>query len=143
MKQFALLVAAVIAGDAAAQRPTVRSPAPGRTSATDRGQASGDAPREMTAEEKRERIDDAKAGAGILGLGVAGFVCVVLGVIAFEMLPWLIAVMRGHNETMPIFLVCFFLGWTGIGWLIALIWAFSSNTRGNDRRRFGRRDYDD
>ena len=44
-------------------------------------------------------------------------------------LPAIVAFDRKHNNTVPIVLVNIFTGWTGIGWLVALIWAFSDNTK--------------
>jgi hypothetical protein len=40
-------------------------------------------------------------------------------------LPSIVAFHRKHDSRMVIFLINFFLGGTGIGWFIALIWAFS------------------
>ena len=37
-------------------------------------------------------------------------------------LPTILATRRGH-DVLPILLLNFFLGWTGIGWLILFIWA--------------------
>jgi hypothetical protein len=39
-------------------------------------------------------------------------------------LPTIIAVVRHHRNTLAIVLVNIFLGWTGVGWLVALIWSF-------------------
>lgn len=47
-------------------------------------------------------------------------------VIALYFLPIIIAWLRGHHNKAPIFLLNLFLGWTGIGWLAALIWSVSS-----------------
>lgn len=38
-------------------------------------------------------------------------------------LPTLIALLRGHHNAFAIFLTNLLLGWTVIGWLIALIWS--------------------
>ena len=38
-------------------------------------------------------------------------------------LPSIIALARGKRDLLAIFLLNFFLGWTVIGWLVALIWA--------------------
>jgi hypothetical protein len=38
-------------------------------------------------------------------------------------LPSLIALLRNKRDTLSIFLLNFFLGWTCIGWVIALVWA--------------------
>jgi len=39
------------------------------------------------------------------------------------MLPGAIALWNGHPKTTPIMLVNFLLGWTVIGWIVALVWA--------------------
>ncbi|WP_203292424.1 superinfection immunity protein [Maricaulis parjimensis] len=44
-------------------------------------------------------------------------------------LPALIALLRGHDNTFAIFLTNLLLGWTGIGWLVALIWSFTAIRR--------------
>ncbi len=41
-------------------------------------------------------------------------------------LPLAIAFSRGHKDTGPIFVVDLFLGWTLVGWVVALVWAFKS-----------------
>jgi hypothetical protein len=41
----------------------------------------------------------------------------------FYFLPWLIAWSRYHPQQVPIFLGTLFLGWTGIGWVLALVWS--------------------
>ncbi|HKH99833.1 MAG TPA: superinfection immunity protein [Candidatus Sulfotelmatobacter sp.] len=38
-------------------------------------------------------------------------------------LPSIIALARSKRDTLAIFLLNFFLGWTVIGWIVALIWA--------------------
>jgi Superinfection immunity protein len=38
-------------------------------------------------------------------------------------LPTLIALARSKRDTLAIFLLNFFLGWSVIGWVIALVWA--------------------
>jgi hypothetical protein len=52
--------------------------------------------------------------SGLLGLAV---------LLGFYFFPSIIAVCRGHHNTLAIFLLNLFLGWTGLGWLGALIWA--------------------
>jgi hypothetical protein len=46
------------------------------------------------------------------------------GVLYF--LPSIVACKRNHHNNIAIFLVNLFFGWTGIGWMVALIWAFSN-----------------
>jgi hypothetical protein len=38
-------------------------------------------------------------------------------------LPSIIAVARSKRDTLAIFLLNFFLGWSVIGWVVALVWA--------------------
>lgn len=38
-------------------------------------------------------------------------------------LPSIIALARGKRDTLAIFMLNLFLGWSVIGWVIALIWA--------------------
>lgn len=47
---------------------------------------------------------------------------VILGLLMM-FLPTLIALVRSHHNAFAIFLTNLLLGWTVIGWLIALIWS--------------------
>jgi Superinfection immunity protein len=38
-------------------------------------------------------------------------------------LPSIIAVVRSKRDTLAIFLLNLFLGWSVIGWVVALVWA--------------------
>jgi hypothetical protein len=38
-------------------------------------------------------------------------------------LPSIIALARSKRDTLAIFLLNFLLGWTGVGWIVALVWA--------------------
>lgn len=38
-------------------------------------------------------------------------------------LPSIIALLRGKRDTLAIFLLNLFLGWSVIGWVVALVWA--------------------
>ena len=56
-----------------------------------------------------------------------GFI-VALGLVVSAIgyiIPGLIAWDRGHHDQRKIWIVTIVLGWTGIGWVIALIWAFN------------------
>jgi hypothetical protein len=46
-------------------------------------------------------------------------------------LPTIIALARGHLSTLAIFLLNLFLGWTLLGWIIALIWSCTGYTAAN------------
>lgn len=45
------------------------------------------------------------------------------------LLPWIIATTGGHSKTASIGVINLFLGWTLIGWVIALAWAVSEDNR--------------
>lgn len=47
-------------------------------------------------------------------------------VLTLTFIPVIIAMQRKHNDTLLIFLLVFFFGWTIIGWVGALIWSLSS-----------------
>jgi hypothetical protein len=49
-------------------------------------------------------------------------------------LPSLIAFLRGHLSAIAILITNLVFGWTGIGWLVALIWSFTGNTARNRGR---------
>lgn len=48
---------------------------------------------------------------------------------ALYLLPTIVAALRGRHRIAPVALVNFFFGWTVIGWIIALIWATTGETR--------------
>ena len=43
----------------------------------------------------------------------------------FYFLPWGVAASNHHLNTTAIFILNLLLGWTGLGWIVALIWAFT------------------
>jgi len=43
----------------------------------------------------------------------------------FYFLPWIIALVRGHQDTMAIFFLTLLLGWTGLFWIIAFVWSLT------------------
>jgi hydrogenase-4 membrane subunit HyfE len=51
--------------------------------------------------------------------------------IAVYMMPWLAAIGRKHTASSAIGFLNLTLGWTLLGWLIAMIWALTQN---NTRR---------
>ena len=55
------------------------------------------------------------------------FVLLPLGAIHF--LPTIVAALRQGRNTLWIFLLNLFFGWTLIGWIVALIWAFRDEPR--------------
>jgi Superinfection immunity protein len=57
------------------------------------------------------------------------FLYLIFGLMLFAIfahiyfIPSFIAHRRGHHQMMPIFLLNFFLGWSLVGWVAALVWA--------------------
>lgn len=49
----------------------------------------------------------------------------LLASLAIYVLPTIIAVYRQHDSRVPIILVDILLGWTAIGWVVALVWSFT------------------
>lgn len=45
-------------------------------------------------------------------------------------IPTFIAMIRGHMNTGAIFATNLFLGWTVIGWIVAVIWSMTNNRKG-------------
>lgn len=50
--------------------------------------------------------------------------------IAFFLIPTLIAYRRNHPSKLAISLVNLLLGWSGIGWIVALIWSATNANSG-------------
>jgi hypothetical protein len=55
--------------------------------------------------------------------GYAIFILVALFAFAFYFLPSIVALVKRKRNALAIFFLNLFAGWTGVGWLIALIWA--------------------
>jgi len=49
--------------------------------------------------------------------------------VANYFLPTIVAIIRDHPRALPICLFNFFLGWTLLGWIGALIWSLAINRR--------------
>jgi hypothetical protein len=45
------------------------------------------------------------------------------------LLPTGVAVLRGHPNRFPIFLLNLLLGWSFVAWVIALVWSFTAIRR--------------
>ena len=57
------------------------------------------------------------------------FALLLLPLGAIHFMPTIIASLRHSRSVVGIFLVNLFLGWTVIGWIVALIWAFQSEPK--------------
>lgn len=51
------------------------------------------------------------------------------GAIFLYWVPGMIACMRKHRDAGAINVLNLFLGWTLIGWVVALVWAFTGNVK--------------
>ena len=83
-----------------------------------------------------EKKADAEAG---LALVTGSFACMVVTALAslfIYFIPSMVAVMRGHPNTAPILTVNIFLGWTLIGFVVALAWAFTAVDTARSRPRY-------
>jgi hypothetical protein len=47
----------------------------------------------------------------------------------FYFIPTIIALVREHHQSLAIFILNFMLGWSGLGWVLALIWACTAVNR--------------
>jgi hypothetical protein len=61
-------------------------------------------------------------------------------VLALYLLPWLIALQRGHPNAGSIAVIDIFLGWTFVGWVVALAMACSAIPDAGPRGRKGQGD---
>jgi hypothetical protein len=65
------------------------------------------------------------------GRALAGLIAMLIVAVLLYFLPTVVALIRGHLSALAIFLLNLFLGWTLIGWVIALIWSCTGNTSAN------------
>jgi len=63
---------------------------------------------------------------GTNGLALAAAVGFFAGLLALYFAPIVVAHSRRHPNRTPITIVTLFLGWTLIGWVAALAWAYSA-----------------
>ncbi len=68
-----------------------------------------------------------EAIGGALGMGLViggGLFALIL-----YWIPTVIALWRNHPQTWPIVLLNLLVGWTGIGWIAALVWSVAAVRR--------------
>ena len=68
----------------------------------------------------------AAAGGKVLGLVLLVFLVALAFGALFYFVPTAVAILRGHPRIGPITLVNLLLGWTLVGWAVALAWALSA-----------------
>lgn len=59
------------------------------------------------------------------GMALLLFLLIAAAFLCLYFLPWGIAAQRNHPNIIGIFVLNLFLGWSLIGWVIALVWAVS------------------
>ena len=61
--------------------------------------------------------------------GISILILVALAVALFLLffVPTIIAFRRHHRERVPILLVNLLLGWSFVGWVVALVWSLTSH----------------
>lgn len=69
----------------------------------------------------------------VIGFGV------LMALVIIYFIPFIIANQRKHRNQAGIFLLTLFAAWTVIGWIAALIWAFSDNTNEVSSKRADRK----
>lgn len=57
--------------------------------------------------------------------GLIYFVAVLIS----YFIPFIVAKYRGHKQSLAIFMLTLFTGWTFIGWVGALVWACTDNVK--------------
>ena len=66
----------------------------------------------------------------IIIYGVLAIVGLAVGLVVY-FIPAIIGFKRDHANKVAILMLDIFLGWTFVGWVIALVWAFTKNTNEN------------
>jgi hypothetical protein len=70
-----------------------------------------------------------KAALAVVSAGLRGVIAILLSVFTlFYLLPTSIAMVRKHR-TGVVFTINFLVGWTLIGWIVALVLAFGENLK--------------
>jgi hypothetical protein len=65
-------------------------------------------------------------------------ICGIVVLLVVYYVPTMVAYKRGHINATAIFVANFLLGWTVIGWAVAMVWAFTASTAPRpEPRKFG------
>ncbi len=73
--------------------------------------------------------------SGLFGMGAGMGIVIMLLLIVMYFLPWIIAANRNHHQTGAIAVLNIFLGWSFLGWVIALIWSLTAVLPTEGKRR--------
>lgn len=72
--------------------------------------------------------------AAVGGFGAVPFTLLLFVILAILVgvtvyfIPTIVAVKKRHRQKIPILVLNIFLGWTFLGWVIALVWALIKDT---------------
>ena len=69
-------------------------------------------------------------------VGGAILLAIAIGV---YLLPSIVAMRRRHHQRLAIFMLNLLLGWSGLGWIVALIWACTRVERDDENGRLSSR----
>jgi T4 superinfection immunity protein len=53
----------------------------------------------------------------------------ILALVAVYFVPAIVAGLRDHHQLLAIWVLNVLLGWTGLGWIVALVWACTAVRR--------------
>jgi hypothetical protein len=70
---------------------------------------------------------------GWIAIGTLFLLAFIIGLVLY-FLPTLVAAKREHPNGLAIFVVNLFLGWLLVGWVVALAWACTGETRARPAR---------
>lgn len=56
-----------------------------------------------------------------------GIICLCLSGFIFYFIPTFVAINKNHPQCLPIEIINLFLGWSLLGWVVALVWACMEN----------------
>lgn len=62
-------------------------------------------------------------------MGSVLVLAIAIAAIALYFVPSLVAASRKHNNSGAIAVLNIFLGWTVLGWIVALIWSMTDNVK--------------
>jgi hypothetical protein len=69
--------------------------------------------------------------SGTNSAAAAALAFLVLDLLGLYLAPIIVAHQRKHANATPITLLSLLTGWTVLGWLVCIVWAFTDNTTDN------------
>jgi len=79
-------------------------------------------------------VSPSSAGnTAFMTIGIAGIVLLIVGLLVY-FIPSIVAMKKNHPQKVAILLLNIFLGWTFIGWVGSLVWAFIKPQSNNSNK---------